>query len=395
MKDGKVGLAVIGAGWAGAMHILGTLQNDKAAFLGAYDSYPGAVRRKCTELGIGQDYVDYPDLDALLGDNQVDGIIVATRSDTHVPILLKALDAGKHVLCEKPVAVTYDDLQAARAAALQHRNLVTIVNLAIRNYDIPVLVKETVAAGKVGSIQHGRVTYCHRVNTGNLEELEQAMKGGKEITPDPQTWIDPKNWKFFKQYSGGAGPMGGLHAEDFARWIMQPAKVAAVEASASGPYHFRYYDHPTVWRKTLYFDNGKEIDVLVNIESPHGYDFHFEFEGDRGKVKFHSIVGREHGYDLLTKEDGQKQYTRITEESAMSAPVTGAVEHHRFDTQNKEFTGCISEGRQSSLSIPEAGYEIELMNWAAELSNHQAETTRIAIADVSKHKALLTAMAGR
>jgi hypothetical protein len=94
-------------------------------------------------------------------------------------------------------------------------------------------------------------------------------------------------------------------------------------------------------------------------------------------------------YDLLAKEDGQKQYTKITEESGMSAPVTGAVEHHRFDRQNKELAGCILEGRQSSLSIPEAGYEIELMNWAAELSNHQTETTRIVIADVSKHEALL------
>lgn len=392
MRDGKVGLAVIGAGWAGAMHILGALQNDNAVFVGAYDAYPGAVDRKCAELKVSRDYVNFPDLDALLSDKQVDGVIIASRSDTHVPILLKALDAGKHVLCEKPIAVSYDDLETARDATLQHESLVTVVNLAIRNYDVALLVKETVATGKVGRIQHGRATYCHRVNTGNLKELEQAMKEEREITANPQTWIDPKNWKFFRQYSGGAGPMGGLHAEDFARWIMEPAKVTAVEASAFGPYHFRYYDHPTVWRKTLYFGNGVEIDVLVNIESTHGYDFHFEFEGDRGKIKFHSIVGRENGYELLIKEDGLEKYKKITEQSGMSAPVTGAVEHHRFDRQSREFTDCILEGRQSPLSIAEAGYEIELINWAAELSNHHTQTTEVAIVDVSTHKALLRTM---
>lgn len=58
----------------------------------------------------------YPDAAALLRDNRVDAVIIAAPPDTHAPLTLEALAAGRHVFCEKPVALTESDASAVRDA---------------------------------------------------------------------------------------------------------------------------------------------------------------------------------------------------------------------------------------------------------------------------------------
>jgi predicted dehydrogenase len=161
MKD-KVGVAFIGAGTVAEMHGRGVTGVSNARFIGAYDIDPERARAIVARFG-GR---TFDSLQQLLSSPDVDAIHVLTPVEHHVTHAIASLEAGKHVLLEKPVAATQEDITCLKAAAQRSGR----VCMPAHNYIYAPSVrraKRLIEAGKLGKIASLWILY-------NIFHSEQA-----------------------------------------------------------------------------------------------------------------------------------------------------------------------------------------------------------------------------
>jgi predicted dehydrogenase len=148
MTIAEIGAAVIGTGFIGTVHVeaLRRIGVDVRGVLGS-SSERGAAR--AAALGVRH---AYPTLDDLLADDRVQVVHVTSPNDLHHDQARAALDAGKHVVCEKPLAMTpAESADLVRRAA--ETSLVNATNFNIRYYPLNQHAREVVADGGLGEIR--------------------------------------------------------------------------------------------------------------------------------------------------------------------------------------------------------------------------------------------------
>jgi predicted dehydrogenase len=143
-----IGTAVIGTGFIGTVHVE-ALRRIGVQVRGVLGSTPERGEMRAAQLGVTR---AYPTLDALLADPTVDVVHVTSPNNRHVAQARAILGAGKHVVCEKPLAMT-----AAESAPLvdmaARSGLVNAVNFNIRFYPLNQHLREMVVAGALGEIR--------------------------------------------------------------------------------------------------------------------------------------------------------------------------------------------------------------------------------------------------
>lgn len=201
LRVGMVGHAFMGAahtqGWAGAARFGALpLPIERAALCGRDAD---AVSASAARLGWASVETDWR---RLIARDDIDLVDICTPGDTHADIAIAALEAGKHVLCEKPLANTVaeavDMADAARAAA--ERGVRSMVGFTYRRVPAVALAKQLVDQGRLGTIRHVRAQYL-------------------------QDWIvDPSFplvWRLQKD-KAGSGALGdiGAHVIDLAQHLL-------------------------------------------------------------------------------------------------------------------------------------------------------------------------------
>jgi predicted dehydrogenase len=149
MSEGSgIGAAVIGTGFIGTVHVE-QLRRIGVQVRGVLGSTPERGQARADALGVSR---AYPSLEALLADDSVDVVHVASPNHLHVPQARAVLAAGRHVVCEKPLGLTAAESGelAAQAAA---SSLVNAVNFNIRFYPLNQHAREIVAAGELGTVR--------------------------------------------------------------------------------------------------------------------------------------------------------------------------------------------------------------------------------------------------
>ena len=117
----KKNLVVIGYGGMGGWHVDHARKSDVVNLMGIYD-----IKPERAALARSRGIFAYDSLDAVLRDPAVDLVTVAIPNDSHLDVVLKALGAGKNVICEKPVALSTGDLQKMFDAADRRGKLFTV-----------------------------------------------------------------------------------------------------------------------------------------------------------------------------------------------------------------------------------------------------------------------------
>jgi predicted dehydrogenase len=107
----------------------------------------------------------FADLDEAIGWNGFDAAVNATPDGAHMATTLKLIAAGKHVFCEKPLALNFDDASAMTTAA-EAAGLVNMVNLTYRNAHALQMARRMVEAGEIGAIRHVSASYLQSWLTG-------------------------------------------------------------------------------------------------------------------------------------------------------------------------------------------------------------------------------------
>jgi predicted dehydrogenase len=143
-----IGAAVIGTGFIGTVH-LEALRRIGVQVRGVLGSSPERGAQRAEALGVAR---AYRDLDELLADERVQVVHVTSPNDLHVEQTIAAMRAGKHVVCEKPLAMTAAD-SAQLVALAAETGLVNATNFNIRFYPLNQHAHDAVAAGEVGDVR--------------------------------------------------------------------------------------------------------------------------------------------------------------------------------------------------------------------------------------------------
>ncbi len=141
-----IGAAVIGSGFIGTVHVE-TLRRLGVRVTGLLGSSPARTAERATALGIQQ---VYPTLDALLADPSVDVVHVTSPNQFHYPQAKQIFEAGRHLVCEKPLAATSaESAELVRLAASTDK--IAAVNFNIRFYPLNQHVRRLVRNGGLGA----------------------------------------------------------------------------------------------------------------------------------------------------------------------------------------------------------------------------------------------------
>lgn len=142
-----IGVGVAGTGFIGPAHVEG-LRRNGITVLGLAEANPDLAEIKAAEMGIPR---HYPNFEAMLADPDIDIVHLAVPNLLHYPYAKAALLAGKHVVCEKPLAMT--SVESAELVDLAAgKKLVNVVNFNIRMYPMVQQARSMVQNGEIGDV---------------------------------------------------------------------------------------------------------------------------------------------------------------------------------------------------------------------------------------------------
>ncbi|OWK46368.1 Gfo/Idh/MocA family protein [Fimbriiglobus ruber] len=150
----SIGAAVVGTGFIGPVHVE-ALRRLGHVVVGVLGSTPAKSRAAAEALGVPNGYASF---DELLADPSVRVVHLASPNRAHFEQCQAAIAAGKHVICEKPLAMTAEEtaeLVALAAAA----DVVTAVNYNVRFYPLVLDARERIRSGAVGDLFHVTGSY--------------------------------------------------------------------------------------------------------------------------------------------------------------------------------------------------------------------------------------------
>jgi predicted dehydrogenase len=172
--------------------------NPDSRIAGFYDPKGDRAQELAREYGVKV----YENPEDMLSDDSIDAICVATSNDMHAPLSIQALKAGKHVLCEKPMATSVEEAEEMIATAKECGKFLMIGHNQ-RLAPAHMRAKEILKSGELGRILTFRTAFGH-----GGPEFWSADKG-------LHTW-------FFRRKDAFIGAMGdlGVHKADLIRWII-------------------------------------------------------------------------------------------------------------------------------------------------------------------------------
>jgi scyllo-inositol 2-dehydrogenase (NADP+) len=141
-----IGVGIVGYGFAGRSfhaYLIGRARGIQVRAVATRD--PERRERAAREYGVAT----YPTIDELLGDGAVDVVVLATPHDTHAELAIRVLRAGKHVVVDKPLAITLAEADAMLAASRETGKLLTVFHNRRWDWDF-LTVKSALAAGLIG-----------------------------------------------------------------------------------------------------------------------------------------------------------------------------------------------------------------------------------------------------
>lgn len=147
--------AVTGTGFIGPVHVE-ALRRLGIRVKGILGSSPAKTEAAAGTLGLPKAYVNYEEI---LSDPEVDVVHIATPNRRHRDMVIGALDAGKHVVCEKPLATSSVETSELVERARKTPALVTAVNYNVRFYPLALQARELVQTGAIGRVLSARGAY--------------------------------------------------------------------------------------------------------------------------------------------------------------------------------------------------------------------------------------------
>lgn len=317
----KVG--VIGTGGISGVHLGGYSRNPNVEIYALCDINEKNLAKRAEEYKVSRTFTDYREMLAL---KELDAVSVCTWNSAHAECAIAALRAGKHVLCEKPMALNTAQAQEMEKAAKENGKLLMIGFVRRFGNDCAVL-KDFIDSGNFGEIYYAKAQYLRR----------KGCPGG---------------WFGDKSRSGG-GPLIdlGVHVIDLCRYLMggpQPVSVYGATFNKLGDRRHikdaRGYSSTVVSKDDIFdvedmatalirFDNG----AVLSVEA----SFSLNTEKDVGNIElFGTKAGCKLDPELTIFTDMNDYLANVKLAQSTALSFDGL-----FDNEINHFVECIETGK--------------------------------------------------
>jgi predicted dehydrogenase len=305
-----VRVALLGSGWIADFHARGVLEHPGAELVAAANWREESLGALAERHGIPRVTTDWHELAA---DPLIDAVIVATPNALHAPQTVACLEAGKHVLVEKPMARTLGEAETMRTAAAASGARLMVAHCWRFHADVLAL-RDRVAAGELGEIVKTR---GYGVHAG---------------------W-GPSGWFTDPELAGGGALLDmGVHAIDTARFLLGDPSPETVCASIGTRYGSYAVDDDGVL--LIGWSNGTTSTVESGWWHPHrgGLEAETELYGTAGYARIWDFTDEPEGYEHCAQ------------------PM--------YSAQVAEFIDAVSEGRQPRPSGEDGAVVMDVVDRA-------------------------------
>jgi predicted dehydrogenase len=275
----------------------------------------------------------------MLADPSIDVIDICTPHPQHAQQAIAAARAGKHLIIEKPIALSWKDAVAVRDA-IHTAGVQAMVCFELRFSAQFTLARSVLDQGLLGDLHYAEVDYYHGIGP----------------------WYGQFAWNVKKDFGGSSLLTAGCHALDILLMLMDaPVEEVTTYATRSRSPIFGPYEYDTTTVSILRFAGGKVGKVASVTDCLQPYYFHTHLVGSHGSLldsKLHS-----------TKLPGMIK----TEWSTLAThPVdSGDVKEHPYLPQFQAFTDATKAGRPMPLTDFDSALESHRVVFAADLSAAQ------------------------
>ena len=206
MSVKKLNVGLVGAGFMGKAHVVAYSNMPKLfwpapfypVFKTVCDIVPEIAEDAKERFGFEKCCTDYMDI---INDPEIDIVSICTPNNVHAEVAIAALNAGKHVLCEKPISATTEEAKAMAEAAAKAAEKGVVSMCAYQYRRVPAIdeAKKIIESGAIGELTNVRTQYL------------------QSWSADPSS---PLSWRFEKK-TAGSGTLGDIatHAMDIAQYL--------------------------------------------------------------------------------------------------------------------------------------------------------------------------------
>ena len=314
MKKFKVG--IVGYGWVSGAHIAAINATSQAEVVAVCSS------RKLDAAEVsarhGGAIACYGDLQTMLSGSDPDVVSICSYPQNHAQHAIAAAKAGKHLIIEKPLALSWEDCLAVQKAVAAAK-VKTCVCFECRFSSQFQIIKAVIDQGLLGRIHYGEVDYYHGIGP----------------------WYGQYRWNTKKDAGGSSLLSAGCHAMDALLLCMgNDVEVVSSYSTHSANKDFASYEYPTTSVTILKFKDGRVGKVASIIDCLQPYYFHVHLVGSEGSLldnKFHS-----------TKLGGLDKSK--WSELSMKLLDSGDVSDHPYQNQFEAFFSALAQGRDMPLT---------------------------------------------
>jgi len=334
---------IIGTGARSRHHIKAVNMFSDMDILAACDVDEGRL-----QLGlerIGKPVAAYKDYQELLARSNINAVLVCAPNMFHKEMVLASLEAGKHVLCEKPMATTWEDCLAMKKAQ-EDSSLVVVYGLQLRHSCRYRQLREIIQSGKIGAPQYVLLPeYRGDWNLGNVWQYTDPETGRR------------MNWRFSQVATGGTLNEKMCHYFDIINWMLDDVPTRVYGNGGISHYKDKRetWDHASVH---LEYPNGAKALVSLCMFGPKRLD--------------PQIIGEEGSLHLM-KDCVLFQGTGPNRKKQEEISLTKEVRHGQKGTETavlemyQDFRDCVKNGRKPYVDVEKAVPSSKIA-WLAELS---------------------------
>jgi len=281
--DRKLGYAIVGLGSYGLGVIIPQFKNCKNSRLVALVSGDAAkAKRVAQEYGVpDKNIYNYDNYDAIRDNPDIDIVYVCLPVSMHAEYTIRAAKAGKHVLCEKPMAVSSAECEAMIAAC--------------RRADRKLMI--------------GYRCHFEQYNLYAIDQIRQGTVGKpRVITAEHGFYAQPNQWRLDRPLSGGGSLMDiGIYSLNAVRYLTgeEPVEVSAIEATDRNDPRFRTVEDRISF--LLRFPSGIETTCVSSYSSNHNM---YRVTGTEGWIELEPATSYE-GQKMWIRRDGRTEERQV------------------------------------------------------------------------------------
>jgi len=325
-KNKEFRFGIIGVGHRGANAHLPAIKGfEEMQILGVCDVMETHLKKAMDR--VGSEATAYTDYQKLLGNPDINAVMIATPNMFHSEMVIAALQAGKHVVCEKPMAVNYDQCKAMKEAE-EKTDRVVLYTMQLRYSAHYQELRKQIEAGKIGKPKH--MTYVeHRGDWYRDAWKYPDAKIGK-----------PVNWRFSQTASGGTLSEKVCHYFDILHWM---AGGLPKQISCNGGIAV-YKDGRDTWdhaATTLLYENDLMASHDLCMYAPQRHDF--QVIGDEGAI---TVLDN----SLLFQKGNQKEEIALPAEVKHGEPGEETAVNRMY----KDFMACVREKKRPWMNAEKA-----------------------------------------